>query len=272
MQIVKVNHLGFCPGVIGAISLFKENAPLESLGPVVHNHDVVAELELIGVKVVNDISQIRGDKVGIPSHGVSPNIYNGLASLQIIDATCTNVAKVHEIVKSVARDAYVVIFGDGNHTEVKGTLGYTISGMATTNPEAVPDKPYLVFVSQTTYGLTKYKDFISKILARDSWGTQLRQIRVFNTICPVVSSRIRDSIKVAKSVETMLVIGDRASGNTQRLANYCRQIVNTVTIENAKQIDSLGIRKALENIKVIGITAGTSTPEKIITEVEEILK
>ena len=273
MRILAVSPLGFCSGARRAIDIFRRSAPLESLGQILHNSAVVADLEKCGIRVISSISEARGRVIGIPSHGAPKRIYQEITAnrLSLVDATCPTVVKVRETVSQVSLEGYsVVIFGDPLHVEVRGMLGW-ISGnkIATTDASQVPrlKDQKIVFICQTTQEYDSYLEFIRGVMHQEHrlWG--MGEMRIFNTMCAVVKERLEKSIEVARRVDLMLVVGDKSSANTNRLAQVCSQYTKTLQLSEASELDD----RSLDNIGYVGITAGTSTPIETVKEIESYL-
>ena len=273
MKIEVVSPLGFCPGAKRATETFKRNAPLESLGQILHNRIVVADLEKYGVRVISSLGESRGRVIGIPSHGAPKLTYDEINArgLSLVDATCPTVVKARKAAIEVSsKEYFVVIFGDPLHTEVKGIAGW-VSGnkVATTSPSQVPSLKgqKVAFICQTTRDYESYLQFIKDVMHQEHRLWQVGEIRIFNTMCPVVKERVEKSIELAKKVDLMLVAGDESSANTNRLAKTCGQYTKAVRLLGANELETLN----LNNINYIGITAGTSTPIEVVKEIESSL-
>ena len=273
MKIETVSPLGFCPGAERAIALFRRSVPLESLGQVLHNRMVVAELEKWGITVISSLGEAEGKAIGIPSHGAPRLIYDEINArgLSLVDATCPTVVKARRAAIEASSGGYfIVIFGDPLHSEVKGIAGWVSSNkVATTSPSQVPSLKgqKVAFICQTTQDYDSYLQFIKDIMHQEQRLWQVGEIRIFNTMCPVVKERVEKSIELAKKVDLMLVAGDESSANTNRLAKTCGQYTKAVRLLGANELETLN----LNNINYIGITAGTSTPIEVVKEIESSL-
>jgi len=269
MKIETISPLGFCSGAKRATDIFRRSAPLESLGQVLHNRMVVAELEKCGITVISSLSEAKGKVIGIPSHGAPRLIYDEINArgLSLVDATCPTVVKARKAAVEISSEGYfLVIFGDPLHTEVKGIVGWVKgNNFTTTSPSQVPSLTgqRISFISQTTQDYGSYLQFIKDVMHQEQRLWQVGEIRIFNTICPIVKERVEKSIDLAKKVDLMLVVGDESSTNTNRLAEACSQYAETVRISSASELDAIR-----NNIKYIGITAGTSTPRETVEEIE----
>lgn len=275
MEIILAEDAGFCYGVKRAINLALNSVGktqnIYTLGPIIHNPQVVKKLTEQGIKEIKDIDQIESGTIIFRSHGVSPKIYQKASEkgLKIIDATCPNVAKVQKIALHLQKKGYtLIVVGEKEHPEVKSILetvnknAYCISSVKEISK--IPLKINKIgIVAQTTQTLDNFKKIISKLIP------YFKELRVFNTICHATLSRQKSSLQLAKKVEVMLVIGGYNSANTKKLTDICRKInSNTYHIEEAKELKEEWIK----NKNIIGVTAGASTPFWIIEEVINKLK
>jgi len=273
MKIEKAAKIGFCFGVKRAIDIVertaRERGSLETLGAVVHNQQVLNRLAKLGVKVVNNVDDIRGSTAVISAHGVSPQLMEELRArdIEIIDTTCPFVRRAQVTAQRLAESGYfVVIFGDANHTEVKGILGWTKGkGVATldekfiTNLDPLPRR--FGVLSQTTQIPSHFTEFVKKLI--DSAFRKDSELRVIDTICHDIRERQAVATELAGKVDLMLVIGGHNSANTNRLAELCSTATKTYLIETAEEIQL----SWLQGQEHIGITAGASTDEQTIKEV-----
>jgi small subunit ribosomal protein S1 len=228
MEIVIAETAGFCFGVKRALegveqALEDGDTPIHSLGPLIHNPSVVAELESRGLKVVEDIGEIAAGRVVIRSHGVGPGIIQ-LAQdkgLEIIDATCPFVKNVQELAIMLYQEGYqVVIVGERDHAEVKGVLD-SVAGNAVVidTPAEVEISrlgPKVGIVSQTTKELQGFNRIVQIIAAHT------KECRIFNTICLATARRQQEAAELSKTVDLMIVVGGQNSANTRHLAEICR--------------------------------------------------
>ena len=276
MSIKKADSAGFCFGVNRAISMVKDlvdhDVKVCTLGPIIHNMEVVRELEQHGCRPVESIGEINeGEILVIRSHGVPKSVIDELDKMGIEyqDATCPFVKKIHRIVsEAVVGEEVVLIAGNASHPEVKGIIGNCKTDCYTFNNEGELDKlltnilkennKLVKVVAQTTFDTKEWKKSVKKIkkLCTNS--------KIFDTICNATSVRQSEADEIAAQSDFMVVIGDRHSSNTAKLFDICkRRCGNTVLIETAAELDMNQVRAA-ENI---GVTAGASTPAKIIKEV-----
>lgn len=271
-QIILAESAGFCFGVKRAvdtaINTQKEyNKKIYTLGPLIHNNDVVKYLENNNIHSI-EIEQLdqlqKGDVIIIRSHGVSPDIINTLIDkdLIIIDATCPFVSKIHEKVKNYSKLGYdIVIVGDKNHPEVIGINGWcnnkALISKDGENLEGLTNKVCLV--SQTTEKQESFEKVLNKI------SEISKELLVFNTICSATEVRQKNAETLSKESDIMVVIGGKHSSNTTKLYEICRKnCINTIHVENSGEIPD-DLYKDKNNIR-IGVTAGASTPDWIIRE------
>lgn len=276
MRIEKAAEIGFCTGVRHAINMIekaaKELGPLQTLGPVVHNQQVVNKLASRGVTVAESLDQLKRDILCISSHGVGPQVIEQaeVRGIRIIDTTCTFVRRTQAAAKKLAGSGFsVVIFGDENHREVQGVLGYAgEKGLATVNvPPFEKLSPRVGVLSQTTQSFAAFHSFVSSFVQEHL--ENISELRVVNTICDATRRRQEAALELARRSDVMLVVGSRGSANTKRLAELCSAIVETHHIEMAQEIDKSWLAKKVERV---GITAGASTPDEVIDEVISELK
>lgn len=276
MNIKIADSAGFCFGVDRAVEIVTKLASsgrqVSTLGPIIHNKQVVDELEKAGVTVVSDPqSAEKGRTLVIRSHGVGADVYSFLEQngIEYVDATCPFVGKIHKIVEEQSNSgASIIIAGDGGHPEVIGIKGFCTTeaftvknevefdGLIAEHPELTDKKVCLV--AQTTFDTAEWKKVLKKFekLCTNSI--------FFGTICNATSQRQIDAYELAKSSDAMIVIGDRHSSNTNKLYTICRrECVRTYLIETAAELEHIYFRED-DNI---GITAGASTPAGIIKEV-----
>ncbi len=234
----------------------------KTLGHVVHNKEVVDELKEQDISPVRSISEIERGTLVINAHG---NILSTIKAaekkgLNVVDTTCPFVKKIHDIVKKFDKQEYpVIIFGDKEHIEIKAIASRCENPIiikSETDADDLPEMEKAVLVSQTTQSLEDY-DIIKKILRK-----KVNELNVYDTICNSTIERQNAAQELAKTVDLMIVIGDKTSGNTKRLYELCEAIVETRWIEKADQLKDEWFMG-----KIVGITAGASTPEKTIERV-----
>lgn len=271
MEIRRAKVLGFCVGVRRAVQLIErevEEEKLETLGAVVHNPHVVEDLERRGAKVIEEISQARSRRVAITAHGVGERVYKRIEGrgLGLVDTTCPIVSRAQRAARDLAQEGFeIVIFGEADHPEVRGILGWTRGrGVAILDPTAPiePHRRRVALLSQTTKGQESFVQFISDFLEMNI--ERLNEVRIVNTTCPETGKRYGAATELARWADLVLVVGGRNSANTRRLAETCaRQEVETHHIEDAGEIE-LGW---LQDKERVGVTAGASTPDAAIEAV-----
>jgi 4-hydroxy-3-methylbut-2-en-1-yl diphosphate reductase len=273
IEIKKVNDIGFCFGVRRAISILekvaREKGKVDTLGALVHNEKVIAELNSRGIDVVDNESEIKSSTVAISAHGVSPQVEAILKEkkVDIIDTTCPDVRRAQKTAQKLAAEGYfVVVYGEASHPEVKGIMGWADEkGLATLDIKglAVPVTKLrqIGVISQTTQIPENFSTFVKELI--DRYLAEGVEIRIINTICHGVRRRQSETFDLAKNVDLMLVIGSRTSANSQRLVELCSGVTETHLILDASDIDP----QWLKDKEKVGVTSGTSTSEKSIEEV-----
>ena len=280
MKVKVAETAGFCFGVKRAVDkvyelIDTEQKPIFTLGPIIHNEGVVADLEARGVHVIAEADldspddTLQNGTVVIRSHGVGKPIYDKLKEKNIsyVDVTCPFVLKIHRIVeKESLAGNHIIIIGDKDHPEVQGICGwcqgpYTVIRNKEEAEVFVPPKGKKIsIVSQTTFNYNKFKDLV-EILEKKRYDNN-----VLNTICNATEDRQRETKQIAKEVDTMLVIGGKHSSNTQKLYEISKcECGNTYYIQSPVDLDS----EMFQSSSCVGITAGASTPNKIIEEVQK---
>ena len=275
MEVIVAKTAGFCFGVRRAVDQVYEQiehgqGPIYTLGPIIHNEEVVKDLEEKGVVVLEDsdsLEQIGQGTVIIRSHGVGRQVYDQIKSqgLHLADATCPFVKKIHRIVEEQNRQGRrVIIIGDSAHPEVEGIRGWgddrTLTVKNEKEMEALPDLrgEKLCIVSQTTYNYNKFKDLVEKFSEKGY------DILVLNTICNATQERQVEAKEIASKVDAMIVIGGKNSSNTQKLYEIClKECKHTYYIQTLGDFDP----ESVNSVRNVGITAGASTPKNIIEEV-----
>lgn len=274
-KIIVAESAGFCFGVNRAINilykLIEEKKPACTLGPIIHNMQMVNELREKGVRTIDKISEAKeNETIVIRSHGVPQSIVNEIKErhLDYIDATCPFVSKIHKIVSETDDDSIVIIAGDKNHPEVQGIMGHCKSRCYTfKNQEElqelfsiIPQKNYktIKIVAQTTFDLKEWEKSLKSL------KNVYTNTKIFDTICNATSIRQREAANISKSVDLMFVIGDKHSSNSFKLYSICSSnCEKTFFIETADELPLEMVKKA----DSIGVTAGASTPARIIKEV-----
>ncbi|MEF9945884.1 MAG: 4-hydroxy-3-methylbut-2-enyl diphosphate reductase [Lachnospiraceae bacterium] len=277
MDIKLAKTAGFCFGVKRAVETvyeqLKENKEQQiyTYGPIIHNEEVIKDMKKKGIKVLYTEEELNAVKEGIViirSHGVSKGVYEKIKKKPIVcmDATCPFVKKIHEIVqKESEAGKYIIIIGDGSHPEVKGIKGWAgeDSEVIQTAEEATKfqnlSKKKICIVAQTTFNYNKFEDLV-EIISEKGYD-----VSVLNTICSATKERQTEARCIAEEAEAMIVIGDKHSSNTQKLFEICKKACNnTYYIQTLDDLDM----NQLRSVETVGITAGASTPNNIIEEVQ----
>lgn len=277
-KVILAENAGFCFGVQRAVEEAlkvknKFNKKIYTLGPLIHNNDVVKYLEKNDIFAVSydEIDTLsEGDVILIRSHGVSKDVMENLEKnkLIVVNATCPYVTNIHKKVSKYSDLGYnIVILGDDKHPEVIGINGWCKnSAIVTKNgvfEEKIPNK--ICVVSQTTEKEETWKKTVSNLSASS------KELLAFNTICSATEVRQKSASELAKIVDIMIVIGGKNSSNTTKLYQISKEhCPNTIHIENSKELTSEFIEN--NKNKTVGITAGASTPDWIIKEVMDIME
>ena len=278
MTIEKAGKVGFCFGVKRAIDILekvaRERGGVETLGAVVHNRQVLQKLAELGVTVAKNVEDIRGDVVVTSSHGISPQLEEELSAgnIEIISTTCPFVLRAQVATRRLAEAGFlVVIYGDAEHPEVRGILGWAKgNGIAALDEKFIAKLDQIPrrigILSQTTQVPTHFTEFVKKLI--DTAFVRDSEIRIIDTICHDIRERQAAAIELAGQVDLMLVVGGHHSANTNRLAELCSQVAETHLVETAAEIQT----SWLEGKRRVGITAGASTDEQIVNEVLRALQ
>ncbi len=274
MEVIVAKTAGFCFGVRRAVDTVYEQIataqkPVYTFGPIIHNEQVVADLEKKGVKVIETEEDLKGLTdaiVIIRSHGVGPHICRLLEEqgITIVDATCPFVKKIHRIVEEQKKDRRVIIVGNAEHPEVAGIRGWgderTLVVETAEEIDNLPLSPgeKLCVVAQTTFNYNKFQDLVEKFEKKGY------DILVLNTICNATQERQVEARRIASEVDAMIVIGGRHSSNTRKLYEICqKECKNTYFIQSLGDFNP----ECVNSVRSVGITAGASTPNQIIEEV-----
>ena len=278
MNVELAKTAGFCFGVKRAVDTVYEqvekhqNEKIFTYGPIIHNEEVIKDLRSHGVEVIQDEEELRtvdADVVVIRSHGVAKYIYDIMdeRGIACVDATCPFVKKIHKIVAEESeKGSYVIIIGNSEHPEVEGIKGWAgdqVSVIQTPEDaerfELVRKEQKVCIVAQTTFNYNKFKELV-EIISKKRYD-----IVVLNTICNATKERQTEARQIAARVDAMVVIGDKRSSNTQKLFEICKEeCLNTYYIQT---LDDLNMNQ-LRSVETVGITAGASTPNNIIEEVQ----
>ena len=279
MEVILAESAGFCFGVKRAVEKVYEQAALGkkiyTFGPIIHNEEVVKDLENKGVTVIeteDELKNVTDGTVVIRSHGVSKRIYDLIEQkgLECVDATCPFVKRIHNIVeKESAAGKKVIIIGNAGHPEVEGIMGWSKtkacvieSAKEAENFKCEKDET-LCIVSQTTFNYNKFKELV-EIFQKKGYN-----VNVVNTICNATEERQTKAREIAARVDAMIVIGGKHSSNTRKLYEICKEkCADTYFIQT---LDDLHLELP-ETAALVGITAGASTPNNIIEEVQNYVR
>ena len=280
MEVIVGKKAGFCFGVAGVVSkaeeAVKQYKKVYCLGELVHNKQVVDELESMGMITVNSIDDVpKGEKVIFRAHGISKDIYKRAKDkeVEIIDLTCPIVLAIHKKIEKYAEDGYIILVGEKEHAEVIASKSFAdyISVVETEEDieKAISDLKNsgmnkLYIVAQTTYSLTKFDDITSKIL---KLSTNVEYI-VDKTICNATELRQNETSELSKNVDLMIIVGGKNSANTRKLYDISKENCGNVILVQTKDDIDLDVHR----FNKIGVMAGASTPSKIIQEIVDKIK
>ncbi|RKM62086.1 4-hydroxy-3-methylbut-2-enyl diphosphate reductase [Butyrivibrio sp. CB08] len=277
MEVIVAEHAGFCFGVTKAVEtvydqIDSKKANIYTFGPIIHNEIVVGDLESKGVKVIESVDDLKGVTEGtvvIRSHGVTKEVHKALeeTGLEIIDATCPFVKRIHRIVEEESKKGKsIIVVGSKTHPEVEGIVSYASGPVYVVESPEMADKfqgdktkDYTV-VSQTTFNKNKFQETIELI---ENYGYN---INIVNTICNATDERQSEAEEIASRADVMIVIGGAHSSNSRKLYEICAaRCDRTYFIQT---LDDLKL-EIPEGARLVGITAGASTPKNIIEEVQK---
>ena len=277
MEVIVAKSAGFCFGVKRAVDTvyeeIKKGGKIYTYGPIIHNETVVEDLEKKGVEVIDSVDELKSVKGGtviIRSHGVGKEIYDVLEQngISYVDATCPFVKRIHKIVdKEAGAGRQIIIVGNSAHPEVEGIKSY--AGDAPIVVESVeeamnvklPEGKGVTVVSQTTFNSTKFQDIVA-IFEKNCYD-----YNVAKTICNATEERQTEAKEIAAKVDAMFVIGGSHSSNSRKLYEIClKECALTFFLQTPEDLQNVEIPKTVE---LVGITAGASTPNNIIEEVQK---
>ena len=278
MEVIRAKTAGFCFGVKRAVDTVyeqlekaSESTTIYTYGPIIHNEEVVKDMKQKGVIVLQseaELDALTEGTVIIRSHGVEKAIYDKLNAkgIKIVDATCPFVKKIHNIEQKESTNGnYIIIVGNPQHPEVEGIRGWAgIKAVVVQTKEdidklIIPENEKVCVVSQTTFNYNKFKELVEIILKKSY------DVSVLNTICNATKERQTEAQRIAEEVDAMIVIGDKHSSNTQKLFEICKNACkDTYYIQTLDDLDM----NQLGSVETVGITAGASTPNNIIEEVQ----
>jgi len=291
-RVTTAGKLGYCFGVSHAvdkaIKYAEEHGKVYSWGTLAHNEHVVALLREHGVEPVSKTAFINVSEVAITAHGAPPKLYEQFkeSGVHVLDCTCPIVRKAQKVVSQNMDGFDILIFGDPDHQEVIGLSGWAKGAkfVGNFNDLFTPDQNHkqlgigekIGIISQTTKIPSQYADFVSTVV--NHFLGDFKELRVFNTICPIVSARVNETRKLSHEVDIMFVVGSQESANTKNLADVAKPGVGPDAVYIVQDADQVG--EAFNNWYVendmsfarVGVTAGTSTPIEVVKDVETKLK
>jgi len=274
MRIIRAEHLGMCFGVRDAIALaISQNdlQPVTVLGDLVHNENVLRDLRRRGIQIVQDIAQVPTEMVMITAHGASEKAIMRAASqgLSVVEATCPLVRLAHRAVARLAREGYhPIIVGKRDHVEVRGMTedlqDFDVI-LTEADVEALQERPRFGIIAQTTQPIEKVRHLAS--LVRQRFPNA--EARFVDTVCQPTKQRQHAAVELAEKADVVVVIGGAHSNNTHELVRTCSQHCRRVHhVQTAEDLNP----EWFQDAETVGITAGTSTPDQIINEVEMWLR
>lgn len=274
MKVLVAEKCGFCLGVKNAIKMAKQTLAdqddVYSLGSIIHNQDVVNELANSGLKTVEAVDQIESGTVLIRSHGATRKQLEKIKvkGLNIVDATCVLVKRLQKISQQLNEDGYkVAMIGDKNHPEVQAIVGFADDVVVIgdeTDLGKLSSHEKLGVICQTTQTPEYFAQMLGNIVKKG-----FSELKVINTLCNEAISRQESAVKICRQVDIMFVLGGLHSANTRKLAELCKKHNNqTFHLQNWAELD----KTLLSGKSVAGVTAGASTPDRVINEFVENLK
>jgi (E)-4-hydroxy-3-methyl-but-2-enyl pyrophosphate reductase len=280
MKVLKAREMGFCYGVRRAVEMMEHEVetglPIASLGSVVHNPQVVGRLRDRGLDVVTALGDVGDRRLVITAHGVGPAVIEEAEArgLDVVDATCPIVTRAQRWARRLLEDGFaVIVFGDPDHKEVRGILGWANGKAITlrheseidTLPDDLPSKVGVLV--QTTHTEAQFTSFVNRLLQKRLH--RISELRVINTLCNATTGQQAAAIELAHQVEVMVVVGGRESANTRHLVEVCEaEGVPAHHVETAAEIDPAWFA----GVETVGVTAGASTPDFAVDEVVACLE
>ena len=273
MQIILAKTAGFCFGVNRAVKLtyelLEQGRPVATLGPLIHNPQVVEDLESKGAITCDSVDDVPdGCEVVIRSHGVGQSVYDKISTRRLAyhDATCPFVTKIHKIAaRAGAEGAILLVAGDAKHPEVQGIVGHTtgkvevfanLAELEKLLPELTQQKSIFA-VAQTTFNVQSWET------CKEFLKNQCTNAKIFDTICNATWARQQEAEDLSQKCDHMVVIGGHHSSNTQKLLQVAARHTKAINVETADELD----KDWLNGVRIVGVTAGASTPSSIIEEV-----
>src|SRR6476469_6622900 len=270
-EIRIARRTGLRDGVREAIDKAKEaraaGKSTHTLGQVVHNEGVIADLERLGIETVEALDDVdHGAAVVIRAHGVRPDVMEraNARGLEVIDGTCTWVIQEHKELTRLVEEGYtIVLLGTPNHAEVVGMLGFAPDAIVVDEEDEweamVPRKKRMALISQSTQPPWKFEKLAAFMVSRS------HELKIVNTVCPVTIRRQEDTVEAAGEVDLMVVVGGRSSANTKELTRMC-EIARTAAIQ-IESVSDLTDAAPFDGTRIVGITGGTSTPIEDLRDV-----
>lgn len=276
VEIVTAKRAGFCFGVKRAIDISFDIAKeiregVYTLGPIIHNPQVIEKLKAEGIFPLDDINEISGKEIKaliIRTHGIPCQLYDRISSqhFRLIDATCPFVKNAQHYARQLKESGYqVVVLGDKTHPEVKGIMSYAGDDVVVIDEHTqLPRlKSKIGIVVQTTQPVETLKELLANIIEH------VKEVKVYNTICNSTALRLKETAEMARGVDIMIVVGGKNSANTTQLSHLCESLaVRTYHIETDRELR----REWFAGAQKVGITAGASTPDWIISKVEKRIR
>jgi len=269
MEVIVAENCGLCYGVKRALRIAtetrnKKKGKVFTLGDIIHNPQVVADLKKQGIEPLENLDDLQEGTVIIRSHGVSPKIYTLLTqrNVKIVEATCPIVKKIQRLVERLAKKKEeIILVGNKNHPEIKGLIGYSKKkGIIVENiaqARSLPHKKKRAVLAQSTQDLHLFEKIAATLIERT------KELEVYNTICLSTQTRQKSTSKLASQVDTLFIVGGKNSSNTNKLFHISKKILaNTYFVEKADEITP----KILKGADRIGISGGASTPPEAIEE------
>ncbi len=276
-EVIFAKSAGFCFGVDRAVAMVDDLADkgerVATLGPIIHNPQMVESLSKKGVRIINSPDEAEPyETVVIRSHGTEKAVIKELAdrNIKVVDATCPFVAKIHKIVSNVKENELIIVAGDSSHPEVIGIVGHSACQTIVVKDElelenaltyGLDNDILINCVAQTTFNVTKWKKF--KNIAKKLYTNA----KFFDTICGATLARQTEAEALSKNVQVMIILGGKESSNTTKLFDICSKNCNAYHVETASEINPHWFK----NVHRVGVTAGASTPGCIIKEVQTIM-
>lgn len=275
MEVLVAKNSGFCFGVRRAIEMAlrcveEGEGPIYTLGPIIHNPQMVAKLKEQGIQVVHEIPDANESTLIVRTHGVKPSVLEEARrrAIKVVNATCPFVRRSQEFAEKLHREGYYLIFvGEADHPEVEALVGFAEGKALVVNSEIEVEQlssfEKIGVIPQTTISFSHFQRIVSKLMEK------AKELRVMNTICDSVSKGQRSTLELARKVDVMVVVGGRDSANTSRLVSLCRELgKETYHVETEWEVDPEWFRDA----ESVGVSAGASTPDWVIEGVVEKIK